>query len=431
MTVLTAFIGAVFEIYIGNMFFSKFGDAKSNGKRKYAYLTALCILHTVSSVLLSQTGFMLLAFSLCLFLLSFLFKIKLLKKFLLTFAIIITGALSEMIVVMVTTTGMSTSVEILQTNEIMYFICLLLSKFLAFAILKPIKSTFGKSSQKFPLWFNLGVSGLPLTSVFIIVLLYRYSLVVNTVSYQISTLAAAILLILSNLLVLFVIDKQEIYLRTAERLSFAEAHIKNQIAHYSELYAQQEAIKKFRHDSKNFYTSLVSVMETLPPGEAVKYIKEKIDIDSLKDKTVNSGNPVIDAVIHAKNNQAQKSGGAICSTVRLANAINIDELELGVLIGNALDNAIDAISKLSEQNLKLIHLNICSSGDMLSIEVSNTTYKNIDVNNLKTTKKHKELHGYGLSTIEAITNKYNGHITITCENNVFTVSSILVNVNND
>lgn len=428
MNIVATFIGSIFEIYIGHMFFSKFGTKKFSNKTYNICLLVISVLLITASLILVKSGIIFFVFSIYSFIHSSLFNIKFIKKVVLTFVLIITDALAEMIVVMTTTLGMDTTITSLQNSDIMYMVCILVAKFLAFSILKPIKKPSFNSQKKFPLWFKLGTAILPFTSTFIIILLYRYSYLVTDITYQISTLIAAILLIIANLLILFVIDKQEVYFRTTERLLFAEAQIKKQVSHYSELYSQQESLKKFRHDSKNFYTSLISILETLTVQDAVDYIKDKIQIETYEANTINSGHPVIDAIIHSKNLYAQKNGISIETIIKITTPILIDELELGVLIGNAVDNAIEAVENLEENISKTIILNIVSSGDMLSIEVSNPTKSNIDVQNLKSTKKDKLMHGYGLPGIEAITNKYNGNLSISCKNNTFTLSSILVNV---
>ena len=421
-------MGSIFEIYIGHIFFLKFSIKRISTKTYVFCLFTLCIFLTLASITLVKTPFLFFAFSTCIFLFGLLFDLKSTKRILLTFALIITISLSEMIVAMTTTLGMDTTLSELQNSNTLYTICVITSHFLSFAILKPIKKKPYDSHQKFPLWFNIGTAVLPFTSVFIIILLYRYTYIVNDTSYQISTLIAAVLLIVANLLILFVIDKQETHLRTTERLIFAEAHIKNQLSHYSELYTQQEALKKFRHDSKNFYISLISILETLSTQDAIDYIKDKVEIEIFNNKSINSGHPVIDAIIYSKNLSAQKQGSSINSNIKITTKILIDELELGVLIGNALDNAIEAVAKLDESESKAIELNILSSGDMLSIEVSNKTINNIDTQNLVTSKKDKHLHGYGINSIETITTKYKGNLSLACENNVFTLSVILVNI---
>lgn len=429
MNIISTIIGSVFEIYTGHMFFSKFGIKKISDKTYIACLFAFAVGLIISSLTLVQSGLIFLVFTIYSFLHCSLFDIKLLKKIVLTFILVIVDALAEMIVVLGTTIDKDTNITNLQDSDIMYLVCILIAKFLAFSILKPIRKPVALSQSNSPLWFKLGTAALPLTSTFIIILLYRYSYIVTDTKFQIGTLIAAGLIIISNLLILFIIDKQETYYRTSERLQFAEQHIKNQVSHYSELYSQQESLKKFRHDIKNYYTSLISILESSSVQDAIDYIKNKMQIESFDTNTINSGHPVIDAIINSKSQYAQGLGISIESIIKITTKIYIDELELGVLIGNALDNAIEAVEKLDDQTSKTINLNIFSSGDMLSIEASNPTVNNIDTDNLKSTKKDKLIHGYGLAGIESITNKHSGKLTITCQNNIFTLSCILVNIN--
>lgn len=428
MNIFATIIGSLFEMYTGYMFLSKFGNIKVSRKIYLVYFTLLTIFLIIASATLVESGLIFFAFALCFLLHSLLFKIKRLKKILCSLALIITVALSEMIVVMATTVGLNTDVVEIQTNGILYFICIILSKFLGFAILKPINLKQISVQKKFPIWFTIATAILPFTSIFIIVLLYRYCYLINTISYQISTVAAAVLLIVSNLLVLFVIDKQEKFYVTKERLAFAEIHIKEQRTHYAELYSQQEALKKYRHDSKNFYVSLISILENKSTEEAISYIKDKMSIISNNSNLINSGNPVVDSIIYSKKQICDNKDIILKTSLKISETIKIDELEFGVLIGNALDNAIEATEELADSNRKIINLTILTSGEMISIEISNPTIKDIDTTNIETSKTDKAQHGYGLKGIETITNKYNGNLSLSCENNIFTLSAILVNL---
>lgn len=430
MDIISTIVGSIFEIYIGHIFFSKFGKKRVSNKTYSICLLCISVFLTIASLLLVKKGLGFFSFATYAFIHCSLFKIKFYQNVILSLALMITSALSEMISVLGTTVGINVTIETIQTNDILHFSCVLLANFIALAIFKPIKTSSFSSIEKAPFWFSFGTAVLPFTSAFIIVLLYRFSFLVDDKSYRISTLIAAISLIIANILILFVIDKQEIHFRTIERLKFAESQIKNQAAHYSELYSQQEALKKFRHDSKNFYISLISILKNMSTDEAIKYIREKMQIEDDKDKTIDSGHPVIDSIIHTKNQQAKTHGFSIISNIKITNKILIDELELGVLIGNALDNAIEAVAKIESDKQKTIVINIISFGDMISIEVSNPTNNDVDAKNLATTKKDKKMHGYGLTGIEAITNKHHGNLSISYENDIFSVSCILVNEKN-
>lgn len=424
---LTTVLGSVFEMYISHMFLSKFGKIKHNKSSYYAFCVFITILSILASFTLVKSGLIIFAYFILLISQSIFFNIKFSQKLLICFCVIITGALSEMISAMVITIGLNIDINALQDNDYTYSICIVASKFLEYSILKPIKDRTHKPIICFPVWFKIGSSILPFSSFFIIILLYRYSILVDDTKYQISTLIAAAFLIASNLLILFIIDRQENYYITKERLLFAELHIKNQINHYADLYAQQEKLKKFRHDNKNIYTSLISILETRSPNEAIELIKEKMSIFFDTNETINSGNPVIDAIIYSKKELCINKGIIIECSIKTSTKIYVDELELGVLIGSALDNAIDATSQIKDSCNKTIYLSIITLGDMISIEISNPTNVNLDVKNLRTTKKDKSQHGYGLKGIETIANKYNGDLSLSCKDNIFCLSVIMSN----
>ena len=86
-----------------------------------------------------------------------------------------------------------------------------------------------------------------------------------------------------------------------------------------------------------------------------------------------------------------------------------DEYDLISLLGNLLDNAIEACAKCTDPTIKL---EIKNYKDYLSITVINSTAEPVLKNNpeLKTTKKDKELHGIGLSSIQSVVDKYSGDI---------------------
>ena len=428
MQIINSVVSSVFEMYIGYMFFSKFAEKKFTPKVYFACLSAITLFLSLSSYLLLGSSVILIGFAFCVFLHSLLFELKWIKRILLILAIVVINALAEIIVVMAINIGLDIDINTIQSNSIMNLICTILAKFMGFAILKPIKSSALRYTGKYPFWFSLSTAILPFTSIFIIIILFKYTYIIDTVVFQVSALIASMFLIVANILILIVVDKQENFYITKERLAFAEIHLKEQRTHYKELYAQQEALKKYRHDSKNFFTSLISVLETKNTEDAIELIKDKMSVASGDAGAVNSGNPVIDSIIYSKKVVCKDKGIIIEESIRLSNKIEIDELELGILIGNALDNAIEATEKLESDNKK-INLKIVTSGEMISVEVANMVNTKVDVNNLKTTKEQKNEHGYGLKSIKTLALKYNGNLSISCENNEFVLSVILVNKN--
>ena len=98
--------------------------------------------------------------------------------------------------------------------------------------------------------------------------------------------------------------------------------------------------------------------------------------------------------------------------------ISIPPVEIAVLFGNLLDNAIDAAKDTSE---KRIALNIQKNAIYLIILVSNSIKSSVlkSNKNLETSKPDKELHGIGIKSIKNIVKKHNGMIQFYEEENEF------------
>ncbi len=110
----------------------------------------------------------------------------------------------------------------------------------------------------------------------------------------------------------------------------------------------------------------------------------------------------------------------------------MEKVDLYSLFGNAIDNAIEAVSKENDENLKTINLIVRGVHSLITIRVENYFTGNIILNQEGlpiTTKKDRDYHGYGLKSIKYIVEKYNGDFRINIEDNIFSLS-ILFSINN-
>lgn len=93
------------------------------------------------------------------------------------------------------------------------------------------------------------------------------------------------------------------------------------------------------------------------------------------------------------------------------------------LFGNALDNAIESVAEL-EPAKRTVGLFIKSVQNMISIHIENYFEgERVLVNGLpKTTKGDEEYHGYGMLSMRAITEKYNGTLAVEITDNIFSLN---------
>ena len=103
-------------------------------------------------------------------------------------------------------------------------------------------------------------------------------------------------------------------------------------------------------------------------------------------------------------------------------------MDLSIVLGNAIDNAIEATLNIPDETKRVIQVYIYNTERQLMIYVKNNVVENVSISSIEeTTKEDKLLHGYGILNMRQIAQKYNGAVTFKCENNVFNTAIILTN----
>ena len=194
-------------------------------------------------------------------------------------------------------------------------------------------------------------------------------------------------------------------------------------ARENETYRETREILNMKyHDLKHQLDVLSEIENRNEIIENIKDIKNKVDV---YDAYASTGNTVVDIVL------TQKS--LICSSkdIRFTYIVDGEALkifsnnDIASLLGNILDNAIEAADK-EEGDYRLIKLNITKNNKVLTINQSNYT-KNHPMNDdelPKTTKMDKGIHGYGLKSIKYITEKYGGEMDIKFDAETFRLSLV-------
>lgn len=189
--------------------------------------------------------------------------------------------------------------------------------------------------------------------------------------------------------------------------------------------AANSTARKLRHDQNN----LILTMKT--------YLEHK-DYDKLKDyfndlehrtlpgqNQIRSGNSVIDSIVNYKIREAENAGITVDAQVDIREKILISDISLTIILGNLLDNAIEAAAAAKEA--PTIHFNCFTEVGLLNIAIGNPYQGPRKQKNgtYLTTKKDSAGHGIGLKSVKEEVEKNHGVISVTDEDNRFTVSVIL------
>lgn len=205
----------------------------------------------------------------------------------------------------------------------------------------------------------------------------------------------------------------------------------------------QSTMEAFRHDIKNHISALKAICDKARregQGEVVEEIDKYLDSIGTNYKLVknevNSGNVLIDAILNMKINYALSKGITADADVKAPKDMQYDSLDMVIVLGNLLDNAIEACKQLPEEKAKELHMELQYDKGNLLLFFENTYDGSFDGKSgvasenqfPKTTKKDKQKHGIGMKNIAEVVKKYNGVMRWKAENKVFYTEVLLYGI---
>lgn len=182
-----------------------------------------------------------------------------------------------------------------------------------------------------------------------------------------------------------------------------------QLASLREIYFQgiqreQTQVRTLRHDLHNHLTVLQGLIESGKAEKAVDYVKQILGSPGLRGSRQLCNNAAANAVLAAKAEELARLRLEGDFQISLPEALPMADMDLCALLGNALDNAMEAAAKAAD---KKISLRCRADKGMLMLKVTNALAGD-ERENLATTKADKKHHGFGLAGMREIARRYGG-----------------------
>lgn len=164
-------------------------------------------------------------------------------------------------------------------------------------------------------------------------------------------------------------------------------------------------------------------------NEAKKYISSLTTIFKSQKSTEYNDNYMLGALLTEKCRKAEELKTEIIKDIHVDRKLNIDNKDWCIILGNALDNAIEALEKV-EISKRLLEIIIKNINNILSIKIKNKMIGDLITDGAlyKTTKADKHVHGLGLKNINNCIKKYSGEMKIDIDHDEFTLVIVLLNV---
>lgn len=164
-------------------------------------------------------------------------------------------------------------------------------------------------------------------------------------------------------------------------------------------------------------------------NEIINYTNTLLNKTKINDNfNVNTGNLVIDSLLSFKFQEILKNNIKLKYDIKIPYDLNINSVDLICILGNLIDNVIEANLMLDNIKDRYANINIKYIEKNLLINLENS-FKEVkfDINkNLKTLKKDKKKHGFGLKNIKKIVDKYNGNIEMDIKDKKFITQITLI-----
>ena len=184
---------------------------------------------------------------------------------------------------------------------------------------------------------------------------------------------------------------------------------------------------KLFHDFHNHMGVLRQLLTHKKAQEAMQYLDELQTPIREMTNTVWTGDETIDYLINSKAMSAQENKIEFQAQAEFPRHTSLRSADLCAVLGNLLDNALEAARQIPEPKQRFIHLTIRRINQMLVIKVENSfVTAPIEADGaLKTSKDRDGLHGWGLKSAQTAAEKYDGMVQTSYSENTFRAVAVL------
>lgn len=195
--------------------------------------------------------------------------------------------------------------------------------------------------------------------------------------------------------------------------------------HVAEAERHYEEMRSFRHDMRNHFSVLSELLRSGETAEATSYLSKFAEASGELERTMKTGNPVTDLLLEEKSEYAKERGISFAADLHVPTE-NVDIFDLGTLLFNALDNAIEGALRSEE---KWVRVSSKLQRNAWVLTVTNSFDETLDFSTetgLPESTKRSEGHGYGLQNMKRIAERYSGTIALTEKGQEVTLSVLLL-----
>ncbi|WP_238650446.1 ATP-binding protein [Paenibacillus piscarius] len=289
---------------------------------------------------------------------------------------------------------------------------LILSCIIMFPVIQLIRLISKRRSVSLPYRYYVMFLLVPLIST------YQINVLTADTKKDIYYFIAILGFLFLNVMIVYVFDTITDKFQFMHENAQLQDQMNYQDANYEKTVHSFKSIKRIIHDTHQQFLYIEECIRRNDSAAALEHIK--LTLNKVEDayQRVNTGHLAVDALVTNTLNIGQANGIRIDTRLNLQpGELRIDRYDLCVVLGNMLDNAIEASKKVKLAEDRYILIQMHTNDSALFIRVLNHTAQ--EAASLHSRKPEPEYHGIGLTNISRICEKYGGNMTTLSRHNEF------------
>lgn len=186
-----------------------------------------------------------------------------------------------------------------------------------------------------------------------------------------------------------------------------------------------EQINRFRHDMKQRYIIEKAFLQKRDYAALEKYCDDNLEFLCSKRNVSDTGNIYIDSIINYKAHMAERENIDFVAQINMPVDVELYAEDFCICLGNLLDNALEAVTELSDNRIIYVQLNADNRNLIMHVKNRFAGKRKKEGARDLTGKPEGKDHGMGLLIIRQIVKKYDGEMVIQDKDGMFDVTILL------
>ena len=166
-------------------------------------------------------------------------------------------------------------------------------------------------------------------------------------------------------------------------------------------------------------------IQALRQNASEPYIKKIEDAVMFYDSVAKTGNDVLDVILTEKTLLFEQNRITFTCMARGEDLSFMDDMDIYSLFGNALSNAFERVKLIEDESRRCISVNVNDSDCVLFIHIENFYDGQVHFEDgLPATDKDRNYHGFGMKSMDYIAHRYNGCMTVSAEDGIFSLDFV-------